>query len=463
MMYAFLTVIIFGQTPLFPPDSIVYPLKVDTITEMELAIFPPKNAQPPLSYMIDWGDGDTLNWTEPILSLHEIYRYHRYRAIGSFAIKVMAKDAGDRVSLWSNPCSVQVSPALVKWFFPTLEPVVAAPALDENGNIYIGDESGTLYSLTPAGGLRWTFSVRSPIYGACAIADGRIYLPALDSHLYCLDTMGKLQWSVNLGDELWSPPAIANDNTTYILSDKGKFYKIDSKGKIRWTFQLGDEATSAPTIGPDGLIYLALDSLYCFNSRGKRRWVFGTPDGSYFFAAPVLDEKGLIYAGNFDGFIYCLGRDGRLRWRAPVPDEDEIRTELVFAPDANIHCGTDGYYLCSKPPNGTVSTLYEAQDAVCATPAISEKGTIYFLADDGILYAINAGGRTIFTQEIAGGDKDIYYSSSPAIAADGTVYVGSWDGGIYGIFGDAPPAKTTWPQYRQNVQRTGRVVIKKGN
>lgn len=462
MINSFFTFILFAQTTLVPPDSFVYPLKVDTLSELELAIFPPKNAQPPLSYMIDWGDGETLKWTEPILALHDVYHYHRYHSIGSFAIKVRAKDAGERISLWSNPCSVQVSPALVKWFFPTLEPVVAAPALDENGNIYIGDESGTFYSLSPAGAMRWTFSARGPIYGAGAIANGRIYLPALDSHLYCLDTLGKLQWSVNLGDELWSSPAIANDKTTYLLTDKAKFISLNPQGKIRWSIQLGEEATSSPTIGPNGLIYVAADSVYCFNSRGKRRWAFGTSEGSYFFAAPVIDEKGLIYAGNFDGFIYCLGQDGRLRWRSPVQDEDEIRTEVVFGPDGTIYCGTDGYYLCAKPATGTVKTLYEAQDAICATPAISANGTIYFLADDGIFYAINTGGRIVFTQEIAGGDKDIYYSSSPAIAPDGTVYIGSWDGGVYALYGDAPLAKTVWPQFRQNGQRTGRLTIQKG-
>ncbi len=445
-----------------PPDSLIHPLKIDTVAELELAIFPPKDAQPPFSYMIDWGDGETLNWTEPLYTNNEIYRYHRYHALGKFAIRVMAKDGSGNTSFWSKPCSVQVVPSLVKWFFPTLEPVVASPTLDYNGNIYIGDESGTFYSLSPAGALRWTFSARGPIYGACAVVNGLIYLPSLDSHLYCLDTLGNLKWSVNLGDELWTSPAVAHDKNIYLLTGRGKLISLTPKGKVRFTIQLGDEGSSSPTIGPNGLIYVAADSIYSFNSKGKKIWAFGTPDGSYFFAAPVIDDQGQIYAGNFDGFVYCITKDGRLRWRAPVPDQDEIRTEVIFGPDGTLYCGTDGYYLCAKPQAGTFKTIYEAQDAICATPAITQDGTIYFLADDGILYALNSAGQIVLTQEIATGEKDIYYASSPAIASDGTVYVGSWDGGVYALFGDAPPAKTTWPQFRSNVQHTGRLTIPKG-
>ena len=53
-----------------------------------------------------------------------------------------------------------------------------------------------------------------------------------------------------------------------------------------------------------------------------------------------------------------------------------------------------------------------------------------------------------------GGDVD----SSPAIGSDGTVYVGSWDKKLYAIKTDSKgPAKSPWPMFRQNAQRTGRV------
>jgi outer membrane protein assembly factor BamB len=445
---------------LLPPDSLIYPQKVDTTTELELAIFPPKNATPPLRYRIDWGDGDTLDWTEPVNSLTEIYRYHRYRSPGRYSIRVMAQDKIGTVSGWSRECPVEVVPALIKWFAPTLEPVVAAPALDDHGNVYIGDESGMLYSFNSAGTLRWTFQTRQPVYAGVSIDGGLVFLPSLDSCLYCLDTAGNLKWSVNVGDEIWAPATIGPDRNLYLTTDQGKLLSIDRNGKIRWQLQLGDEAAAAPTLGPDGNLYVSADSVYCFTTRGRRRWAFGTPDNAYFFAAPVLDEKGLAYIGSFDGYLYCLGRDGRQVWRAPVPDEDEIRTEVVFSPDHRLYLGTDGYYLCVKEPGKTIQIVYETGDVVCATPAVSARGTVYCLSDDGIFYAFTGEGKILFRFEIATGDKDLYCTSSPVIGPDGTVYVGSWDGGLFAFYGDAPPAEG-WSQFRSDARHTGRVSAKK--
>lgn len=451
--------LLINQTVLPVPDSFLYPLQIDTIKELELVIFPPEKAQLPLFYKIDWGDGETLDWTGPIKFPIEITRHHRYRSPGIFTIRVMAKDAEGNTSPWSKPCSVEVKPSLVKWFFPTIEAIVAAPALDQHSNIYVGDDGGTFYSLSPQGNLRWSFATKGPIYAGATVDRGFVFLPSLDSHLYCLDTLGKLHWSVKLGDELWSPVAIGPDGTVYLGTDSGKLVAINQKGKILFTRQLTDEIASAPTVA-GGLVYVSADSLYCFTLKGKRRWSFGAPEGLYFFPAPVLDRQGNAYVGNSDGYLYCIGPNGRLCWRAPSPDEDEIRTEVVFSIDGTLLFGTDGCYLCAKPLDGTVQILYETNDIICATPAVSEKGTVYCLSDDGTLYAFTKTGRLLFTQEIATEDKDIYYTSSPAIGPDGTVYVGSWDNGLYAIYGDGPPASTIWPQFRQNAQHTGRITLK---
>ncbi len=446
-----------------PPDSFVYPLKVDTSQALELTIFPPKGTQPPLRYRIDWGDGDSMDWGEPGFFQWEIYRTHQYQKPGVYIIRVMVGDGSGAVSEWSKPCSVTVVPSLLKWFSPTLEPVVASPALDNNGNVYVGDESGTLYSFSPAGELRWSFSARGAIYAGATVDAGLVYVPALDSWLYCLDTLGNLKWSVKIGDELWTPVAIGKDRNIYLVTDQGRLVSVDPKGRVRWQVKLGDEASSAPTIGPDGNLYVSADSVYSFTPRGKRRWAFGTPEGSYFFAAPVVDHNRLVYVGNFDGNLYCLGPDGRMRWRSPVPEGDEVRTEAVFAPDSHVYLGTDGDYLCAYDfTAGRWQVVYEAGDVICATPAVSEKGAVYVVSDDGVLYALTSAGRLFFSYQIAVEEKELYFTSAPTIGPDGTVYVGSWDGGIYALEGDAPPANTLWPQFRVNAQHTGRIKAGKG-
>ena len=55
---------------------------------------------------------------------------------------------------------------------------------------------------------------------------------------------------------------------------------------------------------------------------------------------------------------------------------------------------------------------------------------------------------------VTGGDV----GSSPAIGSDGTVYVGSYDKKLYAFRTDSKgPAKSPWPMFGHNAQRTGRV------
>lgn len=448
------------QAELAAPDSLIAPVRCDTINGMELILFPPGNAALPYAYQVSWGDGETLDWTMPIRTPIDISRYHRYRSYGEFTITVRARDSLERVSDWSRPITVTAGEQPLKWVYPTFNAIVAAPTLDTDGNIYVGDDSGLFYSVTPEGQYRWHFETKASIYAAAAFDKGRLYVPSLDSHLYCLDTKGKLLWQIDLDDELYTAPAISRQGDIYIGSDSGRLYSVDSKGRLRWTFQAGEEISSSPTIGPDGLIYLTADSVYCLDSKMRLKWTFGTPGGDYFFAGAVPDREGTVYAPNTDGFLYAIQPDGRMRWRAPVPDVDEIRTETVFGPGGTIFVGTDGYYLCRKVPDGTIDNIHEADDIIAATPALSENGTLYVLPDDGSLNALTTYGRPVWIHEIAEDDKDTYYGSSPTIAPDGTVYVGSWDGGLYAFEGDGAPAKTLWPQYRHDAQHTGRVPAK---
>ena len=58
-------------------------------------------------------------------------------------------------------------------------------------------------------------------------------------------------------------------------------------------------------------------------------------------------------------------------------------------------------------------------------------------------------------------EKGVIVFSSPAIGSDGTVYVGSEDKKLYAIETESKgPAKSPWPMFGQNAQRTGRASKK---
>lgn len=444
------------------PDSLAAPIHVDTLTEFEMLIFPPPGAKLPLWYQVAWGDGETLDWSGPLRSPVDISRYHRYRAYGSYEIRVRARDSLKRASPWSKPLTVNAGEPRLKWAFPTLDPIIASPSLDKDGNVYIGDEGGRLYCIGPDGQLLWDFEAKDAIYAAVTVDGDNLYCASVDSNVYCLDRKGSVRWALYLGDELYCAPALGPDGALYIGSDAGTLFCVDKGGKLRWSYKTGDEIAGPATVGADGLVYITSDSVYCLDAKGRRKWAFGTPAADYFFASAVPDPQGNVYCGCTDGYLYCLQKNGRLRWRAPVPDGDEIRTEITFGKSGELWFGTDGYYVCRMTAGGTPEVVFEAGDIVIAPPAISDSGTLYILPDDGMLLALDKSGRLAWTYEVASGSKEVYYTSAPAIAPDGTVYAASWDGGLFAFRGDAPPARTLWPQYRRDAQHTGRMVRLKG-
>jgi len=106
----------------------------------------------------------------------------------------------------------------------------------------------------------------------------------------------------------------------------------------------------------------------------------------------------------------------------------------------------------------TVLWEFKTAGEVNSSPAIGSDGTVYVGGSyDKKLYALS--GKT--------GDKLWEFEtgrnvrSSPAIGPDGTVYVGSLDNKLYAIKTDSKgPAKSPWPMFGQNAQRTGRVMKK---
>ena len=205
---AFEMVLLLGVGQAATPDSLIVPVITDTTIETEIQIFPPTGIALPVYYQVAWGDGETLDWTGPLKSPTDISRYHKYRRLGDYTIRVRARDVQMRISEWSRPFPIAVTEPVLKWIFDTPEPIVAAPTLDPHGNIYVGDESGTLYSVAPDGRLRWKFATKDAIYASVVSVRDLIYVASVDSNLYCLDTAGVLRWAVDFDDELYSEPAL---------------------------------------------------------------------------------------------------------------------------------------------------------------------------------------------------------------------------------------------------------------
>ena len=384
----------------------------------------------------------------------------------------------------------------------------SAAALGSNGRIYVEKQDGKLYAFTPAGDLKWTFTIGTGMSGmltAPAIGpDGTIYAASGDGYLYAIadnDTSAVELWQYPGSSDaalssIYSSPAIGNNGTIYFGCKDDNLYAVTPPasglaGTLQWTYPAPSEMNSSPAIGADGTIYTATAYGYFYALRdhgtsAALSWRYPATSTviESIDTSPALGADGTIYFGAGDlntAYLYALKPDGTLKWEfttlqggidsgSPVIGHDGtiyIGTQESGSTDGRLYAITDNgtsaakkwdYQIRPEGPN-----IYGIED----TPAIDTNGTIYFGASDGWLYAVTDTGTaaslkwrfpvtTVYPDDTfeAG-----IIPSSPLLGADGTVYIGSAEqDSFYAVYGDSQgtATDTTWPTFHYNAGRTGR-------
>ncbi|RMH97292.1 MAG: choice-of-anchor D domain-containing protein [Calditrichaeota bacterium] len=322
----------------------------------------------------------------------------------------------------------------LQWQFPTGDIIRSSPAIDENGNIYIGSYDHFLYSLRPDGSLNWSVDLGSPLLSSPTLAaNGNIYIGGQDGNLYALDRAGNILWAFPTRGSIASSPAVGGDGTVYVGSDDSSMYAIYPDGTLFWEFPAGGMISSSPAQGFDGTLYVgSLDgNVYALLPDGSPRWTFQT--GAPISATPAIDLSGTVYVGNQAGQIYALTPDGLQLWAATV--EGGIVASPALLPDGRIVFPNNAGELDVFQPTGVLDWVFPVTSGVpVASPVVGANGLIYFGAADGRVYAVDLTGGEAWHFTAGGG-----FSGSPALNDRGTLYIGSLDNSLYAIGGQMDP------------------------
>jgi outer membrane protein assembly factor BamB len=182
-------------------------------------------------------------------------------------------------------------------------------AISAQGTIYFPC-GNILYALNPDGTLKWQLSIPGSygLGGAPAVDDnGVVYINTYLGQLNAVDPGGSLKWSFQsegIVTDVPSSPAIGYDGTIYYGGGGeyggrgGYLYALNPEGQLLWKFFAGHEIT-APAVAKNGIIYFANGSggkLFAVAADGILKWSYGY---SYQYARtePAIGYKGRLYIG----------------------------------------------------------------------------------------------------------------------------------------------------------------------
>ncbi len=307
----------------------------------------------------------------------------------------------------------------VKWSAPTDNAVYTAAALDAAGNLYYGTlTSGRLYSRTPAGALRWTYtggSVGTSSSPALS-PDGRtVYFGGYDSKLHAVDSAtGAGRWTFPLGKEVRaSSPAVDSNGVVYIGSYDGLLYGVNPDGTLKRTWSTGSIVRSSPAIsgttlyvGSNDFHVYAFDigagtggpwSQYRHNPRRTGRAVAEPPG----IAASPRAES--VVAGAAVQLSVVATGTGPLAYQwlkdgVPVPGA----TDAVFVLRSAVPADTANYTARVVSPIGVI----DSAPAAVAVRAAGETEQPPRLANLSVRTAAGTGSRTLIVGFFVTGSPD---------------------------------------------------------
>ncbi len=294
------------------------------------------------------------------------------------------------------------------WTFKSKE-ALSAPAIVGDTLFTVSGENFVYALDASTGSEKWKFSSnnKSPSfspYAAPAIQKGVLYFISLKGELYALDIQSKqIRWIFQTKGFL-STPAFDND-TAYLGSDKGGLYAIDLvTGKEKWNFKAKGDLGSPVVSGESVFFRTEEGGLYRLEAKTGQQQFAVKVGGKGRMVYPVTSVRIGTNLAIFEDIIFFGGEDsgsshlfavhsktGEEKWKFKLPDPS--RAPILAG--NTVYLGGLGYFEAIDVQTGTQKWALEAKSEfkgkkvshVASSPIVVDK-KIYFITDEGIVYAI---------------------------------------------------------------------------
>lgn len=333
----------------------------------------------------------------------------------------------------------------------------SSPAVASNGTIYVGGWDGDLRALAANGTRLWTFHTRLEVCSTPAIADdGTIYFGSRDRHFYALTPDGRQKWRFKTGGWVDTSAAVATDGTVHFGSWDGMFYALHPDGRKKWEFPTGGPVLSSAAIDLAGHLYFGAHDgrLYALNADGSKHWEFATR--GRILSSPAIGNEGEIIFTSLDGKLYVVSSEGKLRWS--LATGGTTSASPVVGEDGTIYLGVRSNHCAVSATGqwkwrGNMSpTGFAAWDWIRSTPLVLANGLVVVMGTDLLMVALKPDGDWSWNHSMEAGSC----YASPGLGPDGTIYAAAANGKLFAMAGAVPLARSSWPMFRADPQRTGR-------
>ena len=297
-----------------------------------------------------------------------------------------------------------------------------------------------------------------------------LYAVTLEGQLVALTTSGEKKWTFALGDRAYGAPAVADDGTIYVGSDKKVFFAITPAGAQIYKLEVDGEADSAPLVLPEGqVIFAAGNVVYELRKggdvgarfrAGKKVYSAPTwlPDGRIAFGAqddklyvltkaltlavavdlgadvdcsPAAMDDGTLFVGTDGGEVVRVTPSGSIAWRTKVGGY--VRGGVTITRGGDVVVGTFGPVprIVRLSREGTILGAFEIQGTgardfgIWGSPLEDDTGALYFGTQDDRVLGLSASGAPLLSFETKG-DVD----APITMLSDGSLIVGSEDGTV---------------------------------
>lgn len=420
-----------------------------------------------VSWHWDLGDGTTVT-TQNIES-------HSYATGGTYPVKLTVTDEKGA----TNEITKKIYVPKVKWTYPVNGMESGSPAVDDAGNVYLGDRGGVVYKLNKDDGTAlWSFSAGVQIRSSVVISDDNstVYVGSNGKKFYAINANdGTQKWAVSLtGNVDKSSASLDPNGNVYFGTADGKLYSLKtSDGTQNWIFDAGlakGDIESSPLFTNGKVIVAIGNTLYSVNAAtGEKAWEYTLQADRYegYFA---INDNGILFAGaenttTKSGRIYAINVSTGIEvWSKSVPGEVRANSPIL-GPDGTLYVSTEdgvdeqsmALYALNSTNGSQIWVSTVAKDDYKVAGTLGKSGIIYIGSNDDSFYMVNSKDGSLickFSNEKAD------HSTPPVIGADGTVYYGSRGSLFYAMTildsGEEGLPTTGWPIVGGNAKHTGR-------